>query len=217
MSKTIEGRRPASGRLPRAGALHTFARVYSGFLSPPVIGLLALAVIGGASRWPSPSGLAWAAVLATGCGAPPAAYAFLAGDRDHSLAVPRLALQRLERGQRITTALVALATLVVGLVLVVGFHGPRQLATFLGFSVGGIAVAAVLTRKHKISVHTGTAGSVLGLLGAEHGSWAILGIALAGVMGWARIRVGAHTPTEVAYGLLFGLAWAFLFVCLRHW
>ncbi|MGW2818951.1 hypothetical protein [Streptomyces sp. NPDC001415] len=217
MSKTTGVLQAESGRLPHVGGLHTCALVYSGLLSPPVVGLLALAVIGGVSRWPSPSGLAWATVLATGCGAPPAAYAFLAGSRDRSLTRPRPTLQRLEQRERITTALVALTALALGIMLVVGCHGPRPLAMFLVFSAGGIAVAAALTRKRKISVHTGTLGSVLGLLGAEHGSWAIPGITLAAVMGWARVRVGAHTPTEAAYGLLFGLAWVSLFVCLPDW
>ncbi|MGI5340986.1 phosphatase PAP2 family protein [Streptomyces sp. CA-181903] len=217
MSKATEEFRVGPGPLPPLGVLHRFALVFSGVLSPPMMGAFALVVIGGASTWPASSGLEWAIVSAMGCGAPPLVYVCLTGRRAHSLTVSRLALHRLGRGQRITAAIITLAALAADLVLMIKFHGPGQLVKFLVFSAGGVVTAAALTRIWKISVHTGVMVSVLGLLSATYGFWAIFGVPLACVMGWARVRVGAHTPMEVACGLLFGLAWVFLFVRLGSW
>ncbi|KOV58783.1 hypothetical protein ADK64_35565 [Streptomyces sp. MMG1121] len=114
----------------------------------------------------------------------------------------------LEWRQRLATGLIALVALVVNLGLATGFHAPRRLVDFLAFSAGGIAVASLATAVWRISLHTAVVASLLGAAGAQCGLSVLAGLPVAVVMGWARVRVRAHTPVQVILGCSAGLAWA---------
>ncbi|MFI9311599.1 hypothetical protein [Streptomyces triculaminicus] len=110
--------------------------------------------------------------------------------------------------QRLATGMIALVALVVNLGLATGFHAPRRLVDFLAFSAGGIVVASLVTAVWRISLHTAVVASLLGAAGAQCGLSVLAGLPVAVVMGWARVRVRAHTPVQVVLGCSAGLAWA---------
>lgn len=186
------------------------ARMLSEFLSPPVMGVLSLMVVGCSGSRPSGTGFGWAVVLAFGCGGPPLVYVWKAADCRGSLS-----MQALERGKRLATGVIAFAALAVGLGLAVELDAPRPLVEFLSFSVGGIALGALLTTVGKLSLHTAVLASLLGAASTQCGLPMLTALPLVTLVGWARIRVKAHTHIQVLAGCVFGLAWAAIFMGVR--
>ncbi|WP_107121552.1 phosphatase PAP2 family protein [Streptomyces yokosukanensis] len=66
------------------------------------------------------------------------------------------------------------------------------------------------------SVHTTVSCGGLVVLAIGQGAWACLGLPLIGLIGWSRVRVGAHTPAQTVVGSLSGAAiGGLVFACAR--
>ncbi len=137
--------------------------------------------------------------------------------------------------QRLRPFLVGIASYVVGIVamaLVGTTAGPLLVALALIYPVN-TAILLLVNLRWKISIHmTSLAGFVSILLFVSLTVWRDLPpdtelaltaltvtplLVLVPLLMWARVRVGAHTPGQVAAGALFGLAMpaAELFVIVR--
>jgi membrane-associated phospholipid phosphatase len=110
------------------------------------------------------------------------------------------------RNQRNTIYVLAGLCLGALVAIVTVFDAPVLLRAMVYAALPAIAVAAMINRFTKISVHAmlmAGGGTVAGLLYPT--SW-ILVIALTGLQGWSRVYLGKHTPTQVMLGWLVGIS-----------
>ena len=113
------------------------------------------------------------------------------GDRDWYVTV---------REQRFGLYALGLACIAALLVVASRAGAPRLLVPALLAALAATAVGALLNRATKPSVHVGVAtGSAL--LVAHVAPHAALGLAaLVAIVAWSRLRLGHHTPSQVALG-----------------
>ncbi|AHY47554.1 Hypothetical Protein RradSPS_2271 [Rubrobacter radiotolerans] len=116
------------------------------------------------------------------------------------------------RAERLVPALVLLAAF-AGLLLALNLAGAPSELFRLTLSMGLAAGAvAAITTVWKASAHAAVAGHAalagVVLLGAP----GLLFVLLLPLVGWARIRLGAHTPAQVAAGAAVGGGLALLFL-----
>jgi membrane-associated phospholipid phosphatase len=94
-----------------------------------------------------------------------------------------------------------------------GVFLPSEMLRLVLGMLAALAVAMLLTRWIKVSMHLLAQGGAIGAI------WSFnllhdlglsdalpLGFLLAGVVGWSRMRLGVHTPQELALGFLIGFA-----------
>jgi membrane-associated phospholipid phosphatase len=109
-----------------------------------------------------------------------------------------------------------LATLAV--LLVVG--SPSELIALIGASLVGLVVALTITLFWKISIHAGVAAGITTIFMILFGPWVLLMAPFVMAVGWARVRLGDHTATQVATGtfigaLVSGIAFTVFMIVLR--
>lgn len=92
------------------------------------------------------------------------------------------------------------ACLVVLLVLLRTQGAPSLLVACLVAAIVANAIGAALNRITKVSVHAGSAAGCATLLGWLVPALAPLLAAAVALVGWARLRLGHHTPAQVALG-----------------
>jgi len=108
------------------------------------------------------------------------------------------------RAERPLLYLVGGAALVALLGYVLMVQPPTFMVRGVVASLSMMAVCAVATRWIKVSLHMAFAalvGTVLTLMGSVVG-YAI--VAAIPILAWARMRLGRHTPPEIAIGVLIG-------------
>jgi membrane-associated phospholipid phosphatase len=94
-----------------------------------------------------------------------------------------------------------------------GVYLPSEVLALVLGMMASLALAMLLTRWIKVSMHLLAQGGALGALWSFHllhelslGAFLPLGFAVAGAVGWSRMRLGVHTPKELALGFLLGFA-----------
>ena len=113
------------------------------------------------------------------------------------------------REERPVMMAIGLASVTIGLGLMVLLDAPRELFALVGAMVAGVAVALVVSAFWKISIHTSvTAGSAT-ILALVFGPWALVLTPLVIAVAWARVRLGAHTVSQVLVGAAVGAAVAY--------
>jgi membrane-associated phospholipid phosphatase len=113
------------------------------------------------------------------------------------------------REERPVMMAIGLASVTIGLGLMVLLDAPRELFALVGAMVAGVAVALVVSAVWKISIHTSvTAGSAT-VLALVFGLWALVLAPLVVAVGWARVRLGAHTVSQAVVGAAVGAAVAY--------
>lgn len=189
------------------------AVLVSRFISPHYVTpalLLALGVADPASPW---RGLLWALALGT----PVIAGTLLLWRRE----LRRGAIsdwhvsRREERLQPVPILLSLLATGVPLIVLYV-WDGPRYLfaASFAGFAL--VLFNLLVTVRWKISQHVSSVALGATLITAVHGMAAAPLLLLIPLVGWARVKVGAHTVLQVVAGGVTGAAITLGAIWLLH-
>ena len=92
-----------------------------------------------------------------------------------------------------------------------GVYLPPEVLGLVVAMMAALVVAIFVNRHFKMSMHLLANGGAFGAvwsfnhlhgLGLE--SWLPLGFLLAGAVGWSRMRLGVHTPKELALGFLVG-------------
>ena len=113
------------------------------------------------------------------------------------------------REERPIMLAIGLASVTVGLGLMALLDAPRELFALVGAMVAGVAVALLISTFWKISIHTSvTAGSAT-ILVIVFGPWALVLGPLVVAVAWARVRLGAHTVSQVVVGALVGTVVAY--------
>jgi len=94
-----------------------------------------------------------------------------------------------------------------------GVFLPSEVLSLVVAMIVSLLVAMLLTRWIKVSMHLLAQGGALGALWSfnllhDLGMEQLLpvGFLLAGLVGWSRMRLGVHTPTELALGFLTGFS-----------
>ena len=99
-----------------------------------------------------------------------------------------------------------IASVAVGLVLMVGLGAPTELSGYFGCMLGSIAVLAAITTVWKISIHCAVASGSVTILVLLFGPWLVPAYLLVALTGWSRVVVKDHSAAQVIAGSLLGLA-----------
>ncbi|PTT69551.1 phosphatase PAP2 family protein [Arthrobacter sp. HMWF013] len=122
------------------------------------------------------------------------------------------------RRQRAPVMLMALGSVVAGLVVLAATHAPRSVVVTVLAIVAGIIVLAAVSPFWKISGHAAAISSsaVISVLMLGP-AWLPL-VLLIPAVGWSRVVLRAHTLAQVVAGSLFGaVVMAGLWWLLRGW
>jgi hypothetical protein len=109
------------------------------------------------------------------------------------------------------------ASVAAGLILLLVLGAPRLLTGYLAFMLASVAVLAAITTVWKISIHCAVASGSVVILALTYGPLVLLGYALVGLLGWARVVVKDHTVAQVVAGSVLGAAAAAMAYALLVW
>lgn len=110
------------------------------------------------------------------------------------------------REQRRTPLLMGLASVLVGLALLAAWSAPRELLALVAAMLAGLVVSLLVTLGWKVSLHTSVAAGSVVILVLVFGPMMLVLLPVVGLIGWARVEVGDHSPAQVAVGALLGAA-----------
>ena len=175
------------------------ARLVTEVLAPaPVVAALLLAVAWRSAPTPAEA-VTWALLAAAFCSALPMLY-ILRGVRRGRLTDHHVRLRRQRRGP----LLVAGASVLVGLALLLAAGAPRAVVALVGAGGVGLAVAVAITLVWKISVHAAVAAGAVVVLVLVFGPALLVLAPLVALSAWARVQLEDHTPAQVAGGAAVG-------------
>jgi membrane-associated phospholipid phosphatase len=174
------------------------ARAVTELLAPANLAVAQLLAVGWHST-PSPAGLGWGLLAATFCGLLPYGIVF-AGVRRQRWADRHLRA----RHQRPIPFLTAIASILVGLALLLALDAPRQLVALVVAMLTGLAATLVVTLWWKLSVHTAAAGGTVAILALTFGPALALAVPTVALVAWSRVRLGDHTPAQTLAGAALG-------------
>lgn len=193
-------------RLSRAAAesgLSRLARAVTEVFAPPVLITVMFLAVG----WHDDGGhgLLWGLAGAGFASIGPSAVIIIGVLRgrftDHHLAL------REQRAAPLTAAAVMVA---VGIVVLAVTGAPPDLVAVEAVMLGGLVITVPVTLVWKVSLHTGVAASIAAVLTMVFGAAAIAAWAVVALVGWSRVRLGAHTPAQVVAAAPVGAAIAAL-------
>jgi membrane-associated phospholipid phosphatase len=176
------------------------ARLVGEVLSPPPI-LVALALVVAWASSPTPAMAArWGAIAALFASVLPYAL-ILRGVRQGRLTDKNISL----REQRIRLGVVAITSILLGLVLLTAFDAPAEMVALLAAVAVGVACGWVITLWWKISVHAAIAAGAATVLTLVFGPALLVVWPLVALIAWSRVQVGDHTPAQVLAGIALGI------------
>jgi membrane-associated phospholipid phosphatase len=123
-----------------------------------------------------------------------------------------------DRKERAPLLMVALVSVVVGLLVLNLINAPTSVSEMILALIGGIAVLAAVSLVWKISGHASAISAAAVIAALMFGpAWLPL-LLLVPAVGWSRVVLRAHTPAQVIAGSLFGgVVIAGLWWALRGW
>jgi hypothetical protein len=177
------------------------ARLVTEVLAPAPIAAALLLVVGWRSTPTIAQGLAWGLLAALLAILVPMVFVLRRVRRgeltDHHIRL---------REQRPLPLLVGIACVLAGLGPMLAWGAPRALVALLAAMLTGLVASLLVTLVWKMSLHTGVAAGSVAILVLVFGP-ALLALApIVGLVGWARIEVGDHSPAQVAVGAVLGAA-----------
>lgn len=108
------------------------------------------------------------------------------------------------REQRAGILGAAIASVVVGLVLLYVFPASVQVRALTAALLIGLVAAAAITAVWKISIHMSVAVGFVLVFVLTFGPWGWFLLVPATAIGWSRLQLGVHTPAQVAAGAALG-------------
>lgn len=118
-----------------------------------------------------------------------------------------------ERSERLWPFLIVLFYQALGLFALTrpGVYLPREVLALVVAMMASLVLALFVNRRFKMSMHMLANGGAFGAVWAFNQLHGLglegalpLGFLVAGVVGWSRMRLGVHTPAELALGFLVG-------------
>jgi membrane-associated phospholipid phosphatase len=195
---TIRDDRVPPGRQRLPGRLRA-ARLVTEALAPaPIVAVLPLIVAWHATSTAA-GAIAWGVTASLFASVLPFAVILVGVRRgrltDHHVGV---------RQQRILPMLMGIASVLIGLGLLVVLHAPLELVALVAAMTLGLSVSLLITLWWKVSVHTAVAAGAATVLMLVFGPALLAAWPLVGVIGWSRVQLGDHTPTQVLGGAALG-------------
>jgi membrane-associated phospholipid phosphatase len=176
------------------------ARLVGELLSPPPI-LAGLALVVAWDSSPTPAmAVVWGTIAAVFASVLPYAL-ILGGVRRGRLTDKNISL----REQRIRFGVVAITSILLGLVLLAAFDAPAEMVALVAAIAVGVACGWVITRWWKISVHAAIAAGAATVLLLVFGLALLVVWPLVAVIAWSRVQVGDHTTAQVLAGVALGV------------
>src|SRR5487761_404226 len=153
--------------------------------------------------WPpdGAAGLAWGAVAALFAGVLPMVF-ISRGVQRGQWANRYVGAKR----ARLIVLSFIIASVAIGLALLVALGAPGELSGYIGCMLGSVAVLAGITTVWKISIHCAVASGSVTILALMYGPLVLCGYVLVGLLGWARVTVRDHSVAQVVAGSLLGAA-----------
>lgn len=108
------------------------------------------------------------------------------------------------REQRRIPLAFGVASVLAGLVLLLVLAAPRALIALVVAGAVGLGVCAAVTHWWKMSIHTAVAAGTCVILALHLGPAWLTTAAVVALVGWSRVRLGAHTVAQVLVGALIG-------------
>lgn len=199
-----------SGDAFRSENRTSLARAVTEILAPANLAVAQLLLV----SWYTSPGIAWLGwglLAATFCGLIPYGIV-IAGVHRHRWSDRHLRV----RQQRRTPFLIAIASVLIGLALLLVLHAPQQLIALVVAMLTGLAATMLVTLSWKVSVHTAAASGTVAILVLTFGAPLILALPAVALVAWSRIRLGDHTPAQTLAGaVLGGLVATMVFILLR--
>ena len=146
------------------------------------------------------TGLAWGAVAALFAGVVPMAF-INRGVRHGQWADRNVGAKR----SRLIVLAFIIASVAVGLALLVGLGAPTELSGYFACLLGSVAVLAAITTVWKISIHCAVASGSVTILVLLFGPWLVPAYLLVALTGWSRVALTDHSTAQVIAGSLLGL------------
>jgi membrane-associated phospholipid phosphatase len=194
---TRHGHPAMAQRIPRRLRV---ARLVGELLSPPPI-LVVLALVVAWDSSPTPAmAILWGGIAALFASVLPYAL-ILRGVRQGRLSDKNLSL----REQRIRFGVVAIASVLLGLVLLAAFDAPAEMVALVASVAVGVACGWVITLWWKISVHAAIAAGAATVLLVVFGPALLAVWPLVAVIAWSRVQIGDHTAAQVLAGVTLGV------------
>jgi membrane-associated phospholipid phosphatase len=108
------------------------------------------------------------------------------------------------RAQRPLPLLVGIGWVLVGLALLALWGAPRDLVALVAAVAVGLLTALLVTLVWKVSVHAAVVAGAVVVLALVFGPALLLLAPLVGLVGWARVEAGDHSPAQVLAGVVLG-------------
>jgi membrane-associated phospholipid phosphatase len=99
-----------------------------------------------------------------------------------------------------------IASVAIGLALLVSLGAPGELSGYIGCMLGSVAVLAAITTVWKISIHCAVASGSVTILTLLFGPWLVPAYLLVALTAWSRVVLKDHTPAQVIAGSVLGAA-----------
>ncbi len=187
------------------------ARIITELLAPVPVATILLFVVAWHSTHSLAQSLVWGGVSALFATLVPLLY-LLRGVRRRQFTDRHVRL----REQRPLAFLVGIASLLIGLALMVVLGAPRELVALVAAMGVGLIVSLLVTLLWKISVHVAVVAGAVVILVLVFGPLLLILGPLVALVGWARVEVADHTPAQVIAGSGLGAAVAaVVFILLR--
>jgi membrane-associated phospholipid phosphatase len=192
-----------TGEPPRRGPRQVIARVVTEVFAPAVLAIAQITVVTVASADEVWRGVVWWGIAAVfGPGIP---YLMIRrGVRRGELTDHHLG----RRDQRWGPLVIAVASVTVGLALLVATKAPAPITAAFVLMLAVLALLAVVNLRWKLSAHTAIAGAVAVGAAMLFGPWLLLTAPLVVLVGWSRVQLADHTVLQVVVGGCAGAALA---------
>jgi membrane-associated phospholipid phosphatase len=147
------------------------------------------------------AGLAWGAVAALFAGVLPMVF-ISRGVRRGQWADRYVGAKR----PRLIVLSFIIASVAIGLALLVVLGAPGELSGYIGCMLGSVAVLAGITTVWKISIHCAVASGSVTILTLLFGPWLAPAFLLVALTAWSRVVLKDHTAAQVIAGSFLGAA-----------
>ncbi|WP_416970652.1 hypothetical protein [Streptomyces sp. 4F14] len=114
------------------------------------------------------------------------------------------------RKQRFVVLPFVFLSVAVGLGVMLAGGAPQEMVAMVVTMMVTLFALTAITFAWKISVHQAVAAGSVAMIAVAYGPWALAGFALVALVGWSRIKLRDHTPSQVAAGTALGALLAVL-------
>jgi membrane-associated phospholipid phosphatase len=119
------------------------------------------------------------------------------------------------RSERAGPFLFGITSVIMGWLVLLLTHGPRNLETVLIITAVSGVIMMVTTLWWKISIHASSLGGAATMLTVLYGAIMLPSFVLLALVGWSRVVLRRHTIAQVVAGSLVSIALSLLILKLR--